>query len=173
MAFFKDTITGLREPGATGRDAVQREPETAAVRDLARRTPERPEPQAEPRGERKESYLGPDLTIDGRIEGSGHVRIAGRFKGDVQVQGDLTIDAGAHLHGQVHAKQVVVGGELHGNIDGATRVELLSTGVLVGDIKAGALVVAAGSRMRGQVEFGWDEKSAPKPELVRGHGPAA
>ena len=35
---------------------------------------------------------------------------------------------------------------------------LLQTGVLNGDLKAGSLTVAAGSRMRGRAEFGWDEK---------------
>jgi cytoskeletal protein CcmA (bactofilin family) len=76
------------------------------------------------------------------------------------VQGNVTIDAGAHLTGQVRAQTVVVGGELHGNIEGAARVELLDTGVLAGDVKAGSLTVAAGSRMRGQVEFGWSEQAA-------------
>jgi cytoskeletal protein CcmA (bactofilin family) len=114
-----------------------------------------------------------DLTIEGKIEGAGHVRIAGRFKGDVQVQGNLTIESGAHLAGQVRAKQVVVGGELQGNIDGAARVEILETGVVIGDVKAGSLTVAAGSRMRGQVEFGWGEKGAPKADAPRGNGPTA
>lgn len=31
--------------------------------------------------------------------------------------------------------------------------------MIAGDVKAGSLTVAAGSRMRGQVEFGWDERS--------------
>ena len=86
--------------------------------------------------------------------------IAGKFKGDVNVQGNLTIDAGAHVTGQVRAHTVTLGGELHGNIEGAARVELLDTGVLAGDVKAGSLTVAAGSRMRGQVEFGWSEQAA-------------
>jgi cytoskeletal protein CcmA (bactofilin family) len=86
------------------------------------------------------------------------VRIAGRFKGDVHVDGDLTIEQGAHLTGQVFARTVIIGGELHGNITGATRVELQESGLVAGDIKAGTLTVAAGSRMRGAAEFGWEEK---------------
>jgi cytoskeletal protein CcmA (bactofilin family) len=107
----------------------------------------------------KESVIASDITIEGKIEGSGHVRIAGTFKGDVQVQGNLTIDAGARLTGQVRANTVVVGGELQGNIEAASRVELLETGIVAGDVKAASLIVAAGSRMRGQVEFGWEEKT--------------
>ena len=111
------------------------------------------------RGELKESLISADLTIEGKIEGSGHVRIAGSFKGDVNVQGNLTIESGAKVTGQVRASTVVVAGELHGNIEAAVRVELLESGMVVGDVKAGSLTVAAGSRMRGQVEFGWTDKS--------------
>jgi cytoskeletal protein CcmA (bactofilin family) len=111
------------------------------------------------RGDLKESLISVDVTIEGKIEGSGHVRIAGSFKGDVNVQGNLTIESGARVTGQVRASTVVVAGELHGNIEAAVRVELLETGMVVGDVKAASLTVAAGSRMRGQVEFGWTDKS--------------
>jgi cytoskeletal protein CcmA (bactofilin family) len=116
--------------------------------------------------ESRESVVAAGLAIEGKIEGSGHVRIAGRFKGDVHVQGNLTIEPGAKLTGGVRAGTVTIGGELEGNIDSATRVELLSSGVLNGDLKAGSLVVAAGSKMRGQVEFGWEEKTAAKGGLT-------
>jgi cytoskeletal protein CcmA (bactofilin family) len=171
MAFFKDTAGTGREAIPPQRDALPREPERPVVAEIPRRPVEAPEPRPAARTETKESLIAADLTIEGKIEGSGHVRIAGRFKGDVQVQGNLTIENGAHLAGQVRAKQVIVAGELQGNIDGAGRVEVLETGVLVGDVKAGSVTVAAGSRMRGQIEFGWGEKGAPKPELPRGSGP--
>jgi len=116
------------------------------------------EPTVRPRAkEGKESVIAAGLTIDGKIEGAGHVRIAGRFKGDVNVDGDLTIESGAKITGSVRADTVTIGGELEGNIDSASRVELLASGVLTGDLKAGSLTVASGSRMRGNVAFGWDE----------------
>lgn len=123
----------------------------------------------------KESLIAAELTIEGKIEGSGHIRIAGRFKGDVNVQGNLSIEAGAKLTGAVRANTVTVGGELEGNIDAASRVELLEGGVLNGDLKAGSLTVAAGSRMRGQVEFGWEERAGAshKSGLTMESGSAA
>jgi cytoskeletal protein CcmA (bactofilin family) len=107
----------------------------------------------------KESLISEEITIEGKIEGSGHVRIAGRFKGDVHVQGNLSIEAGATLTGGVRANTVTIAGQIDGNIDGAKRVELLSTGILNGDLSAESLTVAAGSKMRGKVEFGWEKKS--------------
>lgn len=107
-----------------------------------------------------ESVIGSDLTIEGKIDGRGHVRIAGRFKGDVVVDGNLTIDAGARLIGGMKATAITIAGEVQGNILDAARVELLPSAVLIGDLKAATLTVAAGSRMRGHVEFGWTESSA-------------
>lgn len=110
--------------------------------------------------ENKESVIAAGLTIEGKIEGAGSVRIAGNFQGDVHVKGNLTIEPGAKLIGGVRAATVIIGGELEGNIDGASRVELLQSGVLNGNLNAGSLTVAAGSRMRGQAEFGWETKPA-------------
>jgi cytoskeletal protein CcmA (bactofilin family) len=165
MALWKDTNTGTGSaspaPGlATGTPPQAREPERTNVAPLSPDVPRRPAP----RQEMKESIISADLTIEGKIVGSGHVRIAGRFKGDVQVDGNLSLDAGARLEGQVKAHVVSVGGELLGNIDNAKRVELLETGVINGDVKAGSLTVAAGSRMRGQVEFGYEGEARAKAE---------
>ena len=114
----------------------------------------------------RESVIAADLAIEGKIEGAGHVRIAGKFKGDVKVQGNLTIEQGAKVAGGVAASKVILAGELDGNIESAQQVELLQSGVINGDLKAGSLTVAAGSRIRGHVECGWDKdgKSASKTE---------
>jgi hypothetical protein len=92
-------------------EKVSLTPAPAPTPDLARRANV---------GSVKESIIASDLIIEGKIEGAGHVRIAGKFKGDVNVQGNLTIEPG--------------------------------------DLKAGSLTVAAGSRMRGRVEFGWNDR---------------
>jgi cytoskeletal protein CcmA (bactofilin family) len=119
-------------------------------------------PRAASQAELKESLIAADLTIEGKIEGSGHVRIAGKFKGDVNVKGDLTIEKNAKVNGSVSASKVTVAGELEGNVESASKVELLDTAVLTGDLKAGSLTVAAGSRIRGTVECGWGDVDSAK-----------
>jgi cytoskeletal protein CcmA (bactofilin family) len=57
----------------------------------------------------------------------------------------------------VRADKVTIAGELEGNIEGATRVELQPSAVVTGDIQAGTVTVASGARMRGQAVFGWEE----------------
>lgn len=169
MAIWKENVAPKKEePIAVPEPVLRKEPES------------RPEPQPSvapirrsPDRETRESLISAELTIEGKIEGTGSVRIAGKFNGDVHVQGNLAIEPGAKLTGGVRANTVIIGGELEGNISGATRVELLESGVLNGDLKAGALTVAAGSKMRGQVEFGWEEKPEHKSSVRIGSSSAA
>jgi cytoskeletal protein CcmA (bactofilin family) len=177
MALWKDSQTGPGPaPAAQGvASAPVHTPEKTNVASLTpepvRRPAPAPAPAPAPRGEMKESHISSDLTIEGKIVGSGHIRIAGRFKGDVHVDGNVSLDSGARLEGHVKANVVSVGGELIGNIENAKRVELLETGVINGDVKAGSLTVAAGSRMRGQVEFGYEGETRAKNE-TKGFGNA-
>ena len=176
MALWKDSSPGTpaQPPATPAKEAFTREPERPVtnVAPLNAETTKRTSTSTRERPEMKESVIASDLTIEGKIIGSGHVRLAGRFKGDVQVDGNLTIDAGATLDGQVRAQTVIVGGELKGNIENARRVELLETGIITGDVKAGSLTVAAGSRMRGQVEFGWEDDTKKSSLETKGFGTA-
>jgi cytoskeletal protein CcmA (bactofilin family) len=154
MAIWKDIVA---------KDSPQPEAAPASPAPVSRPRPEAVPSAAQPasapvaRKDLKESVIASGLTFEGKIEGSGHVRISGRFKGDVHVDGTLTVESGAHLAGAVRAGSVVVAGEIEGNIEGAQRVELHQSGVVNGDISAGSLTVADGARMRGRAEFGWSE----------------
>jgi len=139
MALWKESTAPAKEapPIMTppAEPAFKREPEPSM--DIAPQAPRRVAPR-----EAKESVVAAEITITGKIVGAGHVRIAGRFEGDVHIQGDLTIEQGAKLTGGVRAESVTIAGEVEGNIESAARVELQSTGIINGDIKAGSLTVA-------------------------------
>ena len=169
MAIFNQQPSAKKEtPSFVPEPAPAASKEPAPIADYAMPSPL---PRASERSsEPKESLIAADITIEGKIEGTGSVRIAGKFKGDVNVQGDLNIEVGAKLTGGVRADKVVIAGELEGNIENASRVELLPTGVVVGDVKSGSLTVAAGARMRGQVDFGWDDGKTPRSGKPQGAG---
>ena len=138
--------------------------ESPRLETAPRPEPQRVAPAAVPvsSGPRKESLIAADVTIEGKIEGGGSVRIAGKFKGDVNVQGDLTIEAGATLTGSVRADKVTIAGQLEGNVVGASSIDLQQTGVVIGDLKARSLAVAAGATMRGKAEFGGEDGEGPR-----------
>ena len=93
MALWKDP--SVKEP-STGPADPAAPPVEPVVRGIERSVPSShgpvgidPPRRPADRGPAKESLIAADVTIEGKIEGAGHVRIAGRFKGDVNVQGDL------------------------------------------------------------------------------------
>src|ERR1700693_2982522 len=153
---FRQVPTPVPETSEPARFDAPSEPEPAPSPEVA------PVARADAGLPHHESLIAADITIEGKIEGGGSVRIAGKFNGDVNVQGDLTIEAGAKLTGGVRADNITIAGELEGNVEEASHVELLQTGVVSGDLKAGSVTVATGARMRGQAEFGWDDGKGSK-----------
>lgn len=152
MAIWKEQTAATKEPVP-----MPQQPATPKEDSFTSTIPTYNQPPRASAVDQKETLIAANLTIEGKIQGAGHVRVAGQFKGDVNVEGNLTIEQGAKVIGGVRAQTVVIAGELEGNVDAASRVELQASGILNGDLKAGSLTVAAGSRMRGQAEFGWDE----------------
>lgn len=166
MAIWKEQTTPVKEPAPMSPTPATQKDDAFTTSSSSYNQPTARSSQ----GEQKETLIAANLAIEGKIQGSGHVRVAGQFKGDVNVEGNLTIEQGAKVIGGVRASTVTIGGELEGNVDAASRVELLASGVLNGDLKAGSLTVAAGSRMRGNAEFGWEESQtrATRPKVETG-----
>lgn len=163
MALFGDSSSASSSRASAAPDAAARAAAEAAAE--ARRVRERAEPPV------KESLIAAELNIEGRIQGAGNVRIAGRFKGDVNVEGNVTIEPGSRLEGAVQAKSVVIAGELQGNVERAKHVDVLQTGAVVGDIKSETVSVASGARLRGQIESGVAE--APVRPVANGSASGA
>jgi cytoskeletal protein CcmA (bactofilin family) len=178
MSLWKDSTAARPNPGpASAPVSEPKEParfEPPPKPELVPSPPAAPVARVDPAQPRKESLIAADITIEGKIEGGGSVRIAGKFKGDASVQGDLAIEVGALLAGAVRADKVTIAGELQGNVEEATHVDLLASGVLIGNLKARSVTVAAGARMRGQAEFGWEDGKVPNAgKPGGGHGTAS
>jgi cytoskeletal protein CcmA (bactofilin family) len=153
------------QPETSGKPPIEKPPVEQPSVTPASSVPARKEYAAK---DRRESVFGTGVSIDGKIEGDGDVRIAGKFKGEIQIKGDLTIEKGARIAAKINANTVTIGGEVEGNVLASSHVELLETAQLIGDLKGSSLTVAAGSRMRGHVEFGWNEPETAKFAVVKG-----
>jgi cytoskeletal protein CcmA (bactofilin family) len=160
MALWKETAQN--EPRTTPNEqkvAMPSEPSEKVEAAPAPVTPVAPRREVFSR-DRHESVLGSGVSIEGKMEGDGDVRIAGKFKGDIQIKGNLNIQKGAHLAAKINADAVTIEGEVEGTVVASGQVTLSESAQVVGDIKAKTLTVSAGSRMRGNVEFGWNDSDA-------------
>jgi cytoskeletal protein CcmA (bactofilin family) len=166
MALWKETMA-QNEQKTTASEPVEKiAPEPAPAATPVNPTPMRKESVAMAK-DRQDSVFGHGVTIEGKMEGDGDVRIAGKFKGDIQIKGNLNIEKGARVTAKVNADAVTIEGEIEGTVVASAQVKLLESGQVIGDLKAKTLTVAAGSRMRGNVEFGWSESESAKVANLR------
>ena len=171
MALWKETAQNEQRPMPNEQRAMPSEPSEKAEKAEPAPAPVNPvasRRESLPR-DRHESVLGSGVSIEGKMEGDGDVRIAGKFKGDIHIKGNLNVQKGAHLTVKINAEAVTIEGEVEGTVVASGQVTLSESAQVVGDLKAKTLIVSAGSRMRGNVEFGWNDSEAAKFANGRAH----
>lgn len=100
------------------------------------------------------SVIDHELTISGDIATLGTIRIDGRVQGVVHRADTLIIGAGGVVTGNIEAREVVIGGELHGNLLVRERVEVQATATVRGDIRAAAVQLLEGGTVHGHIAVG-------------------
>ncbi len=103
--------------------------------------------------ERITSVLGPGLIWEGKISGSGGVRIEGTFEGQIGLKGMLVVgESGRVTCENIRASTVIVAGAVRGNIT-TQKLEIRATGRVWGDVTTVAFVTEEGAFLRGQIRM--------------------
>jgi len=100
------------------------------------------------------SLLDAPLTITGDLETTGSLRIEGNLDGSVLSADSVVVGVGCRITGDIHAREVVVGGTITGNVHASERVELQATAVVTGDVHTGSILVQEGGVVNGRVLMG-------------------
>ena len=100
-----------------------------------------------------------DLTIDGEIDGSVELH-----------EHRLTVGPNGKLQAGVKAREVVVLGTIHGNVEASDKIDIRKDAKLVGDIKTARVVIEDGAYFKGNIDIVRAEvpkpAPAPKPQPV-------
>jgi cytoskeletal protein CcmA (bactofilin family) len=104
-----------------------------------------------------------DLTIDGEIDGSVELH-----------EHRLTVGPNGKLQAGVKAREVVVLGTIHGNVEASDKIDIRKDAKLVGDIKTTRIVIEDGAYFKGSIDIVRPEvKSAPQPAAKPATAPIA
>lgn len=104
--------------------------------------------------------LGKTIVIRGEIKGSEDLTIDGRVEGTVQLgENRLTIGPNANVAADLTAKDVLVMGQVQGNITASGRVELRAGCLVEGDVRALRLAIEDNAAFHGKVDL---TQGAPK-----------
>jgi len=108
--------------------------------------------------DRIDTILGKDAKLSGEIKTAGLLRIEGTFLGDIECEKDLIITDSAIVEGKIKAKNAIIAGRYKGNVILDGKLEIKSTGKVLGDIKVATLVIEDGAFFDGKCEMNADVK---------------
>ena len=96
-----------------------------------------------------------DLVVEGIVEGglSGKNMLlqGSALKGNVLATGDVAIEAGSVIVGNVQAENVKLDGKVKGNLFVAQMTQLTENALLLGDVETTGVAASVGSRIRGNI----------------------
>jgi cytoskeletal protein CcmA (bactofilin family) len=110
--------------------------------------------------------VGSTVVITGELSAREDVVIAGRVEGLINVSGHLvTVQAGAHVVGDITATGIVIAGAVQGTILAEARIEIRSGADVQGEVSAPRIAMADGAVVCGRVET-VEETAASKLKAV-------
>ena len=112
-------------------------------------------PVIEPGAKRGEgSHLGPSLTLRGDLLAAEDLYFDGKLEGSLSVPNHCAvIGPRAQVKADIDAKEIVVHGNVQGNLRATDRVQIRVSGSVQGDIATSRIQIEDGANFRGRIEI--------------------
>lgn len=115
--------------------------------------------------------IGKAVTIVGSISTREDLEIHGRVEGSVEsLNGKITIAPGGCVKATIRAGDIVILGQVQGNVEAGGKVELRKDGKLVGDITTSRIWIEDGAVFQGSIDIRTLER---KPIVIAAQGELA
>ena len=107
------------------------------------------------------AILGKSVAIKGEIVGREDLTIDGDVEGAIELtEHRLTVGPSGSVLSNVKAREVVIFGNMKGNIDATDKIEIRSNATLVGDIRTARVLIEDGAYFKGAVDITRKEPTA-------------
>jgi cytoskeletal protein CcmA (bactofilin family) len=117
------------------------------------------------------AVLGRSVVVKGQIISREDLTIDGEVEGTIEMQEHrLTIGPNGKVRASVKAREVIVLGTLHGNVETGDRIDIRKEAKLVGDIRTARIMIEDGAYFKGNVDISRAE--VPKPAAAAPAAPA-
>ncbi len=96
------------------------------------------------------SLLSREVKIEGDIQGNEDLQVDGQLKGSVKIAGDIFVGPTGIIEADVEAENVVVQGQITGNVLARKQLQIQSSGKLLGDCMAQTIDIKEGALFEGR-----------------------
>jgi cytoskeletal protein CcmA (bactofilin family) len=100
------------------------------------------------------TVLGPGTAFEGLLTFRGRAEVEGQLTGEIAGYGLLVLGPDASAKARIEVDELVVAGEIEGDVFARRRVELRAGGCIRGDVETPRLVIAEGGRLLGRCTTG-------------------
>lgn len=100
-------------------------------------------------GDKGETVISATTSFTGVIKSDGLITIHGKVEGEIETAGSLLVGKSGRVQATVTAQNVAVAGAVVGTITVSERLEIASTGKVLGDIVTSCLVIEEGGFFHG------------------------
>jgi cytoskeletal protein CcmA (bactofilin family) len=97
------------------------------------------------------TVVGADVAIEGELTGTSNVNLLGSVNGKIEIDGLLWVHEGGRLTGTFVATDLVVEGEVEGEVTVRGRAELRSTCRVDANLTVASLAIAEGGYFEGTI----------------------
>lgn len=99
------------------------------------------------------SVIGKTIVIKGEITASDPLHILGQVEGMIIAPSQrVTVGKEARLKADIGAREVVVMGDVNGNLEGSHRVEIRAEGRVIGSLAAHRVMIEEGAVVKGLID---------------------
>ena len=96
------------------------------------------------------SLLSKEVKIEGDIQGNENLQIEGKFIGSIKLAGDIYVGSTGIVEANVEADNVVILGQVSGNVTARKQLQIQSSGKLLGDCTAQSIDIREGALFEGR-----------------------
>ena len=96
------------------------------------------------------SLLSRNVNIDGEIRGEENLHIDGHISGAIKLNGDVLIGNSGIVEAEIEANNIVIQGQVTGNVLARQQLEIQSSGSLFGDCTARSIDIKEGAMFEGR-----------------------
>lgn len=100
------------------------------------------------------AFLGSDSEFEGQLTFQGTIRIDGTFRGNIAVDGTLIVGPTGRVKAEVRASNMIISGEVTGNMTAATNIEVHASGKVYGNLVAPTVTLHEGAVFQGHCHSG-------------------
>jgi cytoskeletal protein CcmA (bactofilin family) len=113
--------------------------------------------------------IGKSVVVKGELSGSEDLFVDGQVEGSISLRGQsLTIGPNGRVRANIEARNVILHGQVNGNVTASDRVELRKSGSLTGDITTARISIDDGAYFKGTIDIQKPEpqRAEAKPQAM-------